>query len=221
MWILAFILLLSACISQAPKKDAVEFTTSDNKTIKATYRAGTGTPIILLHMLGRDRHDWDAFSQNLNKKGPVLAIDLRGHGQSSGDWEDFTGQDFKDMALDVKAGKQFLKTQGVDVSNFTIIGASIGANTALSYAVTDKDVKTLVLLSPGLEYKGVTTEDTIVQYDGRLLLLASSEDEYSAESCMRLNELAGDATLKVYNNLGHGTQMLSSAPVRDVILTFI
>ncbi len=213
--------MLSACVSQAPKKDSVSFNTEDGKTIKATYLNGTGKPIILLHMLGRDRHSWDSFSKELNKKWPVLSLDFRGHGESSGNWKDFSEQDFRNMTVDVKAGKEFLKKQGLNVSDLIIIGGSIGANTALNYGVQDKSVKTIILMSPGLEYRGVTTEDTIAKYDGKILLIASSEDEYSAETCMRLNELAGDSTLKIYNNLGHGTDMLTSKEVRDLILSFI
>jgi pimeloyl-ACP methyl ester carboxylesterase len=157
----------------------------------------------------------------LNKKGPVLAIDFRGHGESSGDLRNFSEQDFRNMTLDVKAGKEFLKKQGLNVSELIIIGASIGANTALNYGVQDKDVKTIILMSPGLNYRGVTVEENAPKFDGRLLLIASSEDEYSAETCMRLNELAGDSTLKIYNNLGHGTDMLTSKEVRELILNYI
>lgn len=87
---------------------------------------------------------------------------MRGHGKSvnqNGTFQSFTPNDFNKMKLDVKAAKQFLVTQkGINPKNIAIVGASIGANVALKYAAVDPSIKAVVLLSPGLHYKGVIKE---------------------------------------------------------------
>lgn len=128
-------------------------------------------------MLGHNRNDWNGFASTLSNKTndyAVLSIDLRGHGESTTSqngntilsFQSFTPDDFNKMIMDVKAAKQFLVTQkNINPNNVAIVGASIGANVALNYAAaSDPSIKVVVLLSPGLDYKGVTTSDAIKQY---------------------------------------------------------
>src|SRR6266496_4725493 len=91
--------------------------------------------IILLHMLGRDRNDWNPFASTLSNSTngyAALAIDLRGHGESVNQngkaisFQSFTPDDFNKMMLDIKAAKKFLVTQkGINPNNIAIVGASI------------------------------------------------------------------------------------------------
>ena len=182
-------------------------TTQDGYTIAyQLYPNKAGSPaIILLHMLRRTRTDWDSVAKWLQKNSyTVITIDSRGHGQSTGDWEKFTPSDFSKMTLDVAAAKSVLENQGADVKRLAIIGASIGANTAYNYAVEDPDVKTVVLLSPGLEYRGVKLSAT--KLGKPFLVVASKEDQYSAQSAQELAK-NNNANLITYENAGHGTNM--------------
>lgn len=82
----------------------------------------------------------------------------------------------------------------------------------------------VVLLSPGLDYQGLTTNDAVVAYGERpILLVASQEDTYAADSVRRLEELAqGEAQLEVYSEAGHGTAMLDRQPaLAEVILAWL
>lgn len=64
----------------------VEMVTPDGiRTIGDLYNAGPGTPgVVLVHMLASNRKAWGDFPVRLKKRGiTVLAIDLRGHGEST------------------------------------------------------------------------------------------------------------------------------------------
>ncbi len=62
------------------------FTTEDGIKISANYwPAKSENAVVLLHMLGRNKESWTSFAEKLKKAGfNVLAIDMRGHGESGG-----------------------------------------------------------------------------------------------------------------------------------------
>jgi sulfane dehydrogenase subunit SoxC len=76
----------------APAADAgtqrVTIRTDDGASLAGTwYEPGVrqAPAVILVHMLHRTRHDWDPVATRLASEGiGALAIDLRGHGESSG-----------------------------------------------------------------------------------------------------------------------------------------
>lgn len=228
------LLIISGCISQ-PQQDLivgkrVNFTTQDGYIIFGTYYKNDGKPvIILLHMLSRNRNDWNEFGYILKNHFAVLSIDLRGHGESIKKdgtyvtWKQFSSNDFNNMIFDVAAAKNFLKFEGVNISKIGIIGASIGANTALNYAIGDSDVKALVLLSPSFNYRGINTRQSITQYKNSLLIISSQEDTQSSKDCQDMISLSPsqDKKLEMYKNIGHGTYMLFKENVNDLILTWL
>jgi pimeloyl-ACP methyl ester carboxylesterase len=212
--------------------EAVTFDTSDGWEIHATYRnAGEGKPAaILLHMLPADRHSYDDLGPKLAAAGfNVLAPDSRGHGESlkhDGKVERYTefgDAEYRSSVADVAAAKAFLAAKGADTSRTVIVGASIGANFALDYAASDADVRAIALLSPGLSYHGVATADAMSAYGGRpAYLAASEEDTYAAESVGKLHEIAGNAELALFENAGHGTNILVAEPsFADKLVTWL
>ncbi len=94
---------------------------------------------------------------------------------------------------DVKAARAFLATRREVVPNrIGMAGASIGANLAILLAAGDPTVRSLVLLSPGIDYRGLRPEAAMKKYGERpALLVASQEDNYAANSA---RQLAGSAT---------------------------
>lgn len=221
--VLAFTALLAGAAWAGVGPEDVTLRTADGVFIAGTYyrpeQPGSRPAVILLHMLSRNRHDWDAFARALAWRGyAVLAIDLRGHGESTrgvGSWRLLTEPGFQAMVKDVAAAHEYLrKAPEADGERVAVIGASIGANVALVYGSLEPSVKTLVLLSPGLEYRGVATAEAMNLYGPRpLLIVASREDTYSAESSTTLNNLAiGRHRLVMHNDAGHGTRMFDSVP---------
>ncbi|MFH0972073.1 MAG: alpha/beta fold hydrolase [Candidatus Micrarchaeota archaeon] len=212
---------MAVAASQAPGKDVVfmELKTSDNFKIAATYykaQKDTMDSIILLHMLGRNRNDWADLAQKLKANYDVLAIDFRGHGESDGDLDSFTAADFNKFMLDVRAAANHLDGKGKKV--VAIIGASIGANIALNYAA-ENNIERAVLLSPGMDYRGVKTEESARKYVGKILFAASEDDSYSASSTRKLYEMTlAKKQLKIYQSAGHGTGMFASTDL-DVMIS--
>lgn len=197
-------------------------TTVDGQTIAyQIYPSKAGsTPVILLHMLRRTRADWDSIARWLQRNGyTVIAPDIRGHGQSTSNWEDFTPEDFNKITYDVSAMKSVLENQGADVKKLTIIGASIGANAALNYAASDQDVKTVILLSPGLDFRGVSTANT--KFSKPFLIIASKDDEYSAQSTVQIANNNAYAKIVLFEDAGHGTNMFAKKELAPMILEWI
>ncbi|MFN2223774.1 MAG: alpha/beta fold hydrolase [Candidatus Promineifilaceae bacterium] len=197
-----------------PEPQELSIEGAEGLLIQGTFYPGRGNGprpgVLLLHVNGGNRGDWQQFAGQLADNGfAALAIDMRGHGETGG------GSDWELAAEDLtRVWTALAKRPDVDEANTAIIGASIGANMALATAVSEPDIKTVVLLSPGLDYFGVTTDDRIVEYSPRpALIVASEEDDQAARSSRALHELAGEtSSLIMYDGAGHGTTMLQRRP---------
>jgi alpha-beta hydrolase superfamily lysophospholipase len=212
---MASLLVFGASPGRASAVQDVSFHTTDDVMIAGSLYlpARPGPAVILLHALSRTREDWQSVATRLSDAGFVtLAIDLRGHGASgplpgSASLEDLTG-----MVADVKAARAFLATRReVSPNRIGIAGASIGANLAILYAAGDPTVRSLVLLSPGLDYRGLRPEAALMKYGDRpALLVASQEDSYSTNSARRFAKSGlGVRELRILDGAGHGTAMIA------------
>ena len=184
--------------------------------------SGPFPSVILIHMLGSDRQVWDenGIADNLVENGyAVMAVDMRGHGETGNsiDWQLAP----EDLRL---AWEHFTSLDTVDPQRTAIIGASIGANLALLTGSDQPVIRTVILLSPGLDYRGVATEEPLEMYGARpILIVASEEDTYAAASSRTLAGLAeGESRLEMYNGAGHGTRMFNVQPeLSDLILSWL
>jgi len=222
--LVVLLLLMSGCkpVSQVSEEKApLQFmlTTEDNIKIAADYYQGTSDKaVILLHMLRKNKESWKDFPERLRKEGySVLAIDLRGHGESDLDMNEFSDADFNNMVLDVRIAKKFLDEKGI--REVAIIGASIGANVAVNFAKEYSGK--IVLLSPGLEYHGVKTEDAITKTNTSFLIIATEGDAYSAYSSKILKEKAKNAKLIIFSGNEHGTEMFERHPLAENIIEWL
>lgn len=221
-------IFLMGCISGGRVEGMGEtsFVTEDGYTIYADYLEGGEKAVLLIHMLSRDKSSWGDFAGGLNQKGyTVLAIDMRGHGKSvmkggqKRTWQSFSEQEFNDIVADVAASKEFLKGKGKEMK--FIIGASIGANIALNYGA-QQGIAGVALLSPGLDYRGVKTEEAMSKYTGKILLMASVEDKPAEEAVNKLPSLTKlPVSVDFYNGLGHGTEMLKDTRVKERIIEWL
>jgi dienelactone hydrolase len=119
------------------------------------------------------------------------------------------------MLLDLKAARAFLAGRAdVVQGRVGIAGASIGANLAVLAASADPTIRSIALLSPGLDYRNLHAEAALRKYGDRpALMIASEEDSYAMRSIRKL-EKAGNGKREVrrVNAAGHGTAMLSRQP---------
>ncbi len=213
---LAFVFAILLAPAAFAATQRVTIRTDDGVSLAATwYEPGARQPpaVILVHMLQRNRHDWDPVATRLAAEGiGALAIDLRGHGESSGGFEGGEAPDYSALVRDVAAARRYLASRGdVQQSRVGVVGASIGANLAVLQASADPSIASLALLSPSLDYRGLRIEAAMKKYGGRpALLVASDEDPYALRSAKDLQKAGtGTREVLVLNHAGHGTLMLS------------
>jgi alpha-beta hydrolase superfamily lysophospholipase len=147
----------------------------------------------------------------------LLAYDIRGHGDSatqngeSRRHNQFTREDWKRAIADIGIAKKQILAHGASPDNLFVVGSSIGANFALLYGNTDSDIQGVVLLSPGIEYKGINIENTVKENRRLpLLLMAAEGDRYSANSIEKISVWSPSYTeLRTYSGTSHGTDLLS------------
>ncbi len=202
-----------APVPTPPAPTEVDIPGASGLTLRGTYYGPSTAPapaVLLLHMYGGSKQDWQGLALRLQASGlACLAIDLRGHGQTGGqeDWE----QAREDVRL---AYAWLVSRQDVGADRSAVVGASIGANLALSLGAQEPGVAAIALLSPGFEYFRVRIEGLIEDYGARPIFLAASEDDtYSADTVRQLAQAAtGPVELALYPSAGHGTDMLVGAP---------
>lgn len=201
----------------------VKLITSDGIEISGEFwPAEANAPAgIILHMMPATKDSWKDFSRKLNNEGfQCLAIDLRGHGESAGGPDgsrDFTDEQHQQSARDVEAAAKFFVSKGIPADKIFLAGASIGANLALQCQSEHPEIKASILLSPGLNYKGIETESAAkkLQKKQSLFLSAGGEnDDYSMETARKLFEIAkvDNKELKVFQKAGHGTNIFIEEP---------
>ena len=209
------LLIVSMPVEGGTKPDAVSqrvtVRTDDGLQLAATFYEASARPapaVIYVHQLQKARKDWDAVASQLAAEGLAgLAIDLRGHGESPGSPQDYSG-----MVQDVRAARRFLATRPeVTPSRIGIAGASIGATLSAIVAGEDGAVVSLALLSPAMDYRGLRLDGAMKKYGARpALLVASMDDGYSARTVKELQKAGGGVreTL-VLTHGGHGMAMLA------------
>ncbi len=167
-----------------PPKKEVTLSAEDGMGLKATFWPGTkgkeSVPVILLHGFGGSRHDFSALGDFLQEEGyAVLAVDLRGHGESTLLPEsnrqllaaDMPPALFAGMIDDVEAANKFLiaknNAEELNIDKLCLVGADMGAVVAANWAIEDwnwpplavgkqgQDVKAIVLLSPPEKFKSL------------------------------------------------------------------
>ncbi len=175
---------------------------------EASSRPAPG--VVLIHMLTRNKGDWDSLANRIQDAGiTALAIDLRGHGGSSG-----SPQALPAMVQDVRAAVQWLSArQGVRPGAIGIVGASLGASLALLAAVDLPMVRAIGLVSPSLDYRGLRTDTGLLKKIGaRSIWLAASADDPLALRTLRdfASEPSGPREQMVSSHAGHGTSLLTA-----------
>ncbi len=218
--VVGFALTFNSANGENLKPQKVEFETDDGITIAADYFQSMGRaiapPVILLHMYKSDRTAWSPLVEPLHNAGfAVLAIDLRGHGQSiKPEYKELRQKVekrderlFNNMHKDVAAAVKWIRTQpNVDKTKVALVGASVGCSVAIDYAGRDKTVCAVVCLTPGEKYLGIDSTRDIHEINKTPIMLLATEDEREATDT--LAKLADNATAEIVGKgKTHGTMM--------------
>jgi dienelactone hydrolase len=203
--------LLLAHLSAAVGRP-VNFVAPDGVSLTGVLYETSSRPapaVVLVHMLGRSRDEWVQLAERLQDNGiTALAIDLRGHGQSSGN-----AADLPSMIGDVQAALSWLSSRpGARPSSLAVVGASLGANLAALAAADTSSVKAVALISPSLDYRGVRLSAALMKKfaDRAVWFAASTQDPYALRS---IRELAGESVgpeQRLSPIRAHGTALLSA-----------
>lgn len=203
--------------------ETVVLQTKDGVTIAGDfYKADSSVAALLIHMMPATKESWRPFAEDLLQAGvAAFAIDLRGHGASQGGpdgYKNFTEADHQKSIHDVEMGVELLHSHGYQT--IFLIGASIGANLALQYAATHADIKKVIALSAGINYRGVVTppfvealsEDQGVYFVGDEDDWRSSGDSAAEMARILYDIKKGKKYLEPMKGSGHGTDMLLKHP---------
>lgn len=182
--------------------------------------------VIFIHMMPATKESWAGIATGLQEKGiQSLALDLRGHGKSSGGpkgYLDFKDSEHRASIYDLESAVNFFTERGVPNSKITLVGASIGANLVLWWMSENPEFQNGVLISPGLDYKGILIEPLVKKLSpDQLLFIASGgeNDGYSTETVEKIHFIISKETsrpkrnvVRVLENAGHGTMIFKEHP---------
>ena len=108
----------------------------------------TNPSLILLHGGSAHAHWWDHIASALGQDYRILALDLRGHGDSN--WMQPPAYEIEDYVADLAA---FVATLGL--TSFILLGHSLGGFIALSYATAQAEkLKALIVVDIGSRLGG-------------------------------------------------------------------
>ena len=202
----------------------VTFRAADGRMLTGLFVTADDRPasaVILLPMLGRSRDDWQGVAQRLADANiNALALDLPALSLPN-DLEELLA-----WHEDIGAAVSFLAARPADVrpGNVGLAGASLGANLAVVAAAADPRVRSIALVSPSLDYRGVRIDTLLRHYGARpALLMASLHDPYAARSVRELAQDApGPREVRWSSVPAHGTVLLSRDPdlVRSLVEWF-
>ena len=201
LFILALFFILintSVCFGESYTKKNLSVVASDGFNLKATLtypkikNKKDFQTVVLLHSHGTNSGWWGDLPKSLLENGyAVLAIDLRGHGASvynaklsKVSWKSLTNNAYKKYPDDII---QVIKYIGDEYHRMTffndwaIVGSDIGGSAGVIAADRmDSKPKTIVLLSPVVQTRGLYIPVSIAQLDNVDFLSISSSDDAAA-----------------------------------------
>jgi dienelactone hydrolase len=158
---LIFFLLVALFLVRNASANAsrvVEVKTPDGTILKGTYFAAAkpGPGVLLFHQSNRTRKSWEDVARQLAAAGiNTLTVDVRGHGDTGGNFDNWSGPQWKEARKewwpgDLDAAFQFLVSQPgvtrdvIGIGGAGLLGVDNSVESARRHAA---EVKSLVLIS--------------------------------------------------------------------------
>lgn len=157
--------------AQAPQQSSV--TAADGCELRMT-RYGHGQEIlILVHGFGDHSHTWGELLAQLAAGYSVLALDLRGHGDSQ--WDPRSEYRIERFVSDLAT---LLEQLGID--SFSLAGHSLGATIALQIAaLLPRKIRRLALVEFNIDPTPEALEATLAQFNEQFRIYGSPEDYHA------------------------------------------
>jgi pimeloyl-ACP methyl ester carboxylesterase len=125
---------------------------ADGLTLNLLSWSEEGVPLLLIHGFSNEAHIWDDFAPQLAPYYRVLAMDLRGHGDS--DWHPDAAYDYEDHVNDVESLFDHL-----GIERAVLVAHSLGGRVAMLFSGRHPErVAGLVIVdsAPELDARGTT-----------------------------------------------------------------
>lgn len=165
---------------------AVSLHTQDGWNIAAVYApaAAEQKTVVLLHDIGKSHQTFQAFIDRLvSREIGYLALDLRGHGQSTqrGNYRSFAKEgldnEYNKMTRDVNAAMEFLTAKGIAQKDIVLLGTGMGANVAAKASSLWPEVGGLALITPVTNFRDVLPVAALRVYKGLVFIAAAADDK--------------------------------------------
>lgn len=227
-----FFLNTSADAAQNYIKKEIKAVANDGFNIEATLtypkvkNQKDVSTVVLLHSLGYNSLWWETLPDELLAKGyAVLAIDLRGHGNSiynsklvKTSWKNMKNSAFAKYPSDVVAVINKVKEENSKktfFNNWAIVGADIGASAGVLAADgMTQAPKTFVMISPVVKAKGLYIPVSMAHLSGvDFLSISGTNDIMSKDAEAYLMKFAQDEFMTfVSESKSTGMLMLKNDP---------
>ncbi|MCP4684143.1 MAG: alpha/beta fold hydrolase [bacterium] len=233
--------LLSAAVVSAVERPGLTvervFNTVDSLRMYAwVSRPMSNDPaplLVLLPMRARDHRSYDDLRAAIINRAIgfgkdkiiwpyVVAFDLRGHGRSKDrggatvHFRDMPNEEYLKIPVDVAGAVTEILADSsylIDPERIFVVGASIGANSAIMMTGHLSGVSKVAMLSPGLKYRGLEPEAALEAFEGDVTVFASEEDRNSFASARHLvSGREEQCTLEEFYGSEHGTDIINTYP---------
>jgi pimeloyl-ACP methyl ester carboxylesterase len=239
---IAVLLLIGILIVNAADKSIVkipdpqeyQITLTDGLILHTWMYPSIGTKpaplMLLLPMMAHTHTSYEPFIDALYQRAhsdstyrvpAIMSFDLRGHGLSTDagkkkySYDSMTKAEFTMIPVDIEQALAFIladSTHKLNGKDITVIGASIGANSAIMTTRLTAGITKVVMLSPGENYRDLAPGESVKQFEGPILVFAGAEDTYSAESSRKLAEFnPTHSRLMVFEGPDHGTDIINNS----------
>jgi alpha-beta hydrolase superfamily lysophospholipase len=213
---------------------ALSFVTDDGVTIEGTYwppTAPTASCVVFAHQLSSTRSEWVPVIERLHGRAHLYAIDLRGHGASihttAGDrgWQGFGDHDWQQLERDLAQASDVIAARGAG-DRCVVVGASIGSSAVLRWAGSAPTrTSGVVALSPGLNYRGLSTPEAVRRIAAPVLIVHSQESgalDAATALANIVRDNHGAVTVIADPGIAHGMKIVAGDPtILDQVVDFI
>ena len=188
--------------------EPVEIESSDGVVIRGEVTGDGDRWAILLHDVDGDLDSWGAMRSELNGANmAVLALDLRGHGASDGEWSS------EGWVADIQAAIRFCRSAAA--GKVYLVGAGRGATAAI-VAAGEERVQAIVCLSPVAELDGIDPARLRVCRAAKFFTVGSRDEQAMRAAQTLYRKTLGWRMLESRALEEQGTELLS-APGSELV----
>jgi pimeloyl-ACP methyl ester carboxylesterase len=213
-----------------PAEPGVMFKSFDLVELRASFSMPNGVPapvpaVLLVHGYGENRSVWRDFAQQLLKRGwAVMALDLRGHGESKTKnqvpiaaapaWR----TDPHEFPGDIDPALDWIKAQPrVNTGRIVVIGSDVGANLALIASGRYPEVRTVVAIEPKLD-EALALAGSAQDFQPRSALIVAATE---AEGARFKGLVKQPSRIVVASHSNRTAEWLADRQVTDAILQWL